>query len=381
MAFGTYLVLLRTWAICLAVVAAALTVAATAWGDSPAAIGAAEQAVISVRVSPDGKYVAVSSCDSKTPRTCRVQVFRAADGTLVHDSLTTAAGGRVYVSDLTFTRCLNDKGEEALCLTGYDAGSDRIIVWDIQTGKVIKEFGKGSNGGSLDGVPNPAAIIGTPVSTSSGIPPVAVVVVEGETGTIEFRDGNDKRIGAPVPVPHVGGTSPIYKLGYAPDGSFVVTTGSNDRGNYACIVTGTYQDGEMKWTCRKIKLPGLALDSLDISPYGKIVIVILNKDAVVIDKHTGKIIPLAGSKGVRYCVFLTDGVTIACINPDGTLGFWDAKTGKLKSKMSTLAGALSLAPGPNNSVYIGDNSGTVKPVSPTTTTPSSSPSPSPSPGM
>jgi WD40 repeat protein len=189
----------------------------------------------------------------------------------------------------------------------------------------------------------------------------------GVIATIEFRDPYGKLVGTPLPVHTLpyGATSPLHDIAAGPDGTYA-TVGGDDV--YVCIVRFSNQSGQWKPDNQRIKLklnsPGL---SVAISRYGKVVVSTL-KGVELIDFNTkppaSRI--LEASKGFDMCVFLKDGQAIACTQVDGTVAFWDSKTGKKSRSESGVysRGRASLAPGPGSGeVTVGCSDGTIKVVS------------------
>jgi hypothetical protein len=188
--------------------------------------------------SPDGKYVAVVTCDRNTPPICKLTVYRySEDGSLKPMPGFVIPGDPGRLGSVGFVECENKKGEVALCLAVYDASSRRILYFDAATGELIREGTQGSRTGS--GVDATAV----PVIPTTPLPPVREVL-EGWGGTIECWDVQGNLIGDPIRVlvpAHTGSTSPVTDIACAPDGSFIVTVGGvGNGGKYACVVTGHY---------------------------------------------------------------------------------------------------------------------------------------------
>lgn len=360
----------RTLAACITTSAIFLFVAVSASGETVGQTIQVGGEVDSIAVSPDGKQIAVSSGNSK------VQIFKTEDGSVVCASLGVPSGSSLgEVVDLAFS-------SDGKTLYGYDILGNRVIAWDVASCAFLKEFAKEGNPSGHN-----MAICGTPKAS-----PAPFVVIEStKPGYIIILDQDGNKLGeVQVMGPNHNSTSPVIDIAFSPDCSYIVTVGGpggfkEPEAKYACIVQGTYSSGKWTWTCKKVKLPGMGIN-IDISPYGKIVVATASNGVVVIDKEKGTSKTLEGSKDFKWCVFLSDGQTIACTSNDGTIGFWDSKTGKLKSKVKLEnCRPMELVAGPNNSVYVGCSNGSVKKVtqSSTTSTPTptktSSPSPTQSP--
>lgn len=365
MSVGVYSFHWRTIVAGIATAAIFLFMAVTAWGETVNQTIQVGGEVDSIAVSPDGKLIAISSGNSK------VQIFKAEDGSVVCTSLTVPGSTPLgEVVDLAFS-------SDGKTLYGYDIAGNRIIAWDVASCTFLKEFAKEGNpaGNSMAICPSPKA------------PPAPFVVIEStKPGYIIILDQDGNKLGeVQVLGPNHNSTSPVIDIAFSPDCSYIVTVGGpggfkEPEAKYACIVQGTYSSGKWTWTCKKVKLPGMGIN-IAISPYGKIVVATASNGVVVIDKEKGTSKTLEGSKDFKRCVFLSDGQTIACASNDGTIGFWDSKTGKLKSKVKVEGCGQPLAAGPNNSVYVGCSNGSVKkvpqPSATSTPTPTKTSSPSP----
>lgn len=381
MSIGAYTLSWRALAASAATAGMFLFVAAAAWGETtytPVGSYKCQKGyVVSVGISPDGKFVAYS-CYDDSSKTGHLEIYKVENGIPAPDQAphkiidmgATKYEIHVKINDVEFVECINKKGQKVWCVSVYDAGANKIVKLDPETGEVIDQASEGGNPTSQEGVPNPAVVVGGPASTSPSVTPPAANVVEGPrvkgVGTIIFLDENGKPIGAPVPLYRSPWLNPVQDIAWAPpDGGYVAVVGKD---RFLCLVQATGAH-----VCKRIPLasPGAKTEgtTVDVSTGGLVGVGTSDGKVIVVSPGPKKneIVTLEDRDTVITCVeFDSDGNLIAG-GKDGIVKIWDPVSKTCIATIDRGSSVSDIATGPGGTVLVGGADGEVKVYQPTVT--------------
>lgn len=337
--------------------------------------------VEAIAVSPNGKWVAVSSSWQSTDKNLisdgMVEIFASGQTKPTH-RLPIPTGVRGHFSALGFSP------DSSLLYGNPTLGP--VVVWDLAEGKClgsfeepVKPFGAHYKGcfavnPKLD---NPVFPLSEPGSPEFKEPPDVsfppFMVMDGRGRTVHVLDQKGRLIGSPK----LGWGFSTYRLAFAADGQAVLAVGGEVSDDFrkprVAVLTWSFQSQSRSWDFgfQEIKLPANSCSMTVSSQYGGVVIATCGGGLCLMDLQQLKPQTFRSPKLARIgkyageVVYLADGTTVAAAvdrvpNRKTLFEIWDtrAKPPKKTAEFESVPGN-AMAPGPNNTLYVGDVSGRV----------------------
>jgi len=252
------------------------------------------EAVNTVAFSPDGRMLASGSKDGK------IQLRRI--GAHLEEDVGKTLHG--HESSITCIRFTPDGS------TLVSASGDKVLLYDLQTARVIRELA------SLSGW-------GESVQFSPDLK--SLVCVDEMRMTLSVRHMKQEELeAAPVDIYRYADPDPIHYATFSPDGRSIASISSDGSIHIWDIASGQ--------TALEL-LPALdfIIHAMAISPTGTFVVISLNDNTIrVWDPQTDEPVlpPLRGHKDIVTCVDISiDEMLIASGSRDHTVRLWNAITG------------------------------------------------------